>query len=121
MPLVTRTCKTYAVILSSDSEGPEDQKRPEFIMKYMTYGQWEELIELKDRFDSCGTEKEMLAMAETAVKAALFGWRNMIDSETGKEIEYNPEILRDLVAMPELIELMQLAVGQNMGVEDKKK
>lgn len=122
MPLVLEPDSTYEYVLSNDAGKPKE-KQPTFIFKYLSSRKWRELARLSDKFDkdTAGDEGDaaMDAVFE-AIKMALVGWRNMTWPD-GKEVEFDPDKLEDILMPDEAIELMQAAVSQLPTAEDKKK
>lgn len=120
MPLVLEPDSHYEYVLENDKAKPKE-KQPTFIFKYLNSRKARELAKLSDKFqkDDAPDDAAMDAVYE-AIKIALVGWRNMAWPD-GKELEFNPEILDEILTLSESIELLYAAGDQFPTFEDKKK
>ena len=119
MPLATRVNATYEFILTTDADLPE-KKRPVFIFRYISLKEWEDVANLDKQFGSTEDSQAMVDMALDIVKRSLVGWRNMVTPNGGK-IAFNLKKLKNIISLPEAMELMQAVVAQMPSFEDKKK
>ena len=119
MPTALEPNAVYEVVLESDSKKPKDV-RPTFIFRYLSSRKWKEMARLSDAFEKDITGEGAIDTVFKAVKMGLASWRNM-NRPDGEEIEFDADMLEDIVTPAEALELMEAAVSQLPTVEDKKK
>jgi len=110
--LATSPGQTFEVSLEADKDKSK-KNRPVFIMRVLTCNQWRSLAKMHDDF-FVADESDSLAKAFEIIKKCLVGWKNV-------GVDFDFAVLGDLVSMPQVTELMQLAVGQRPTDDDRKK
>jgi hypothetical protein len=113
MPLATRPDAKYKYVLKSDRDYPID-KQPVFVFKYLSCLDWETIADLSDAFEESKTGKERIRLVFEVISRTLVGWENL-------PVDFDLSKLSGLLTIDEATELMQAAISQLPGIEDKKK
>lgn len=118
MPIAVDPNSTYDYVLEGDRD---KEKPPSFTVKYLVCSKWKEVAMLHDEFKAADGVGEQLDAAAKTIKIALAGWKNMPNFEGTGMMDYNPDVILDLLTLTELTELMRAILHQSIEPDDKKK
>ncbi len=120
MPLLLDANSTFPIVLKTDEDKTRDIQ-PRFIARVFSKRKWKEVATLSDRFEEAAGGADVMVVVTAIFEQGLVGWENMIDPETGEEIQFSLDRAEDILTSLEAVELMQKIVAQRITLPDKKK
>lgn len=95
---------------------------PTFYAKSLSVRMFREGVGALQTIQSATDKAEVMFSAFSTLRPAIVGWSGMIDPDTGREIEYDPERLDDLLDIEEAMELIRkIMESGRLSVDDRKK
>lgn len=115
MPRRTDPNSRLTLVLACDQYLPPE-RQPKFFARVLSVRQAEQLQEKRDQ-----AGRKSLEIALEVLMMFLTGWENMTHPDTGDAIEFNAENLKEVLAIDELHEVIDFAVGSITPTGDDQK
>ena len=110
----------FPIVLDWDQDKPEDQ-RPTIYTVALSMRRQERLGKLLDEAPNAGSTSQFFDALEQGLSEVITGWRNFRDPETGAEIPYSREALKDVFTTSEAYEVFRkVLAGGNVSKADEK-
>jgi len=117
MPIALDPTARFELVLKSDQDKPDP---PTFVFHHLSCSGVNALLRFRERIEGLKDVDAVLEELLALLKGSLVGWRYMYGLD-GKEIPYAPDLLADILAPKELMELLQrLPEAMSLDPEAKK-
>ena len=116
MALGTSPGQRFEVWLKDDEKKLKKNRRI-FIMQYLSCNDWQELAKMHNEFYTLSDDGS-LKKAWEIIGKCLVGWANIGVKFDGEKMA---EIVGNVISMPQVTELMLLAITQSPTENDRKK
>lgn len=96
-------------------------REPAFFARSLSIRDFREIVGTLTKIKNATNKVELLDTALTGVCRVICGWENMIDPQTGDEIEFSQDALQGIVTVEEAVELLSHCIRANTLSEDERK